>query len=43
MKGFKNIINKKCIKYAKQADIFDAIEINSFSNCVITLKGQIEK
>ena len=38
----EDIINKEGIKYAKRADIFDSIEINGTSNCVITLKDHKE-
>ena len=41
-KGIKDIINKKDMKYAKRVDIFDRIEINSTSNCFITLKDHKE-
>ena len=42
MKGIEDIINKRGIKYAKPADIFDRIKINSTSNCFITLKNHKE-
>ena len=37
MNGIEDIIKKEGIKYAKQADISDRIEINCTSNCFITL------
>ena len=42
MTGIADIINKEGIKYAKQDDIFDRIEINGTSNCFITLKDHKE-
>ena len=41
-KEWKDIINKEGINYAKQADIFDRMEINGTSNCFITLKDHKE-
>ena len=37
-KGIEGIINKEGIKNAKQADVFNRIEINDTSSYFITLK-----
>ena len=41
-KRIMDIINEECIKYAKQADIRDRIEISNTSNCFMTLKDPKE-
>ena len=40
--GIDEIINKKSIKYAKRADIFDRIKVNGKSSSFITLKDHKE-
>ena len=41
-KGIEDNINKEGIKYAKRADIFDRMKINSTSNCFITSEDHKE-